>query len=97
MESTSNFKTLRVILSSKVVRDFVQHNILPDLNEAQRTNGSVSAARNSSNQIEQTCEKSMHDSEIVDSMGMRPIVLLNRLSTNDLQRISTFGYLQCID
>lgn len=93
--SASNVKTLRVILSPKVVRDFfVRKNILPQSNRMQGINGHASRPT-ASNSIEKIREKNIHDSEIVDSNEKRPIILLDRLSSNEMQNISVLGYLQC--
>lgn len=81
-----NNKTIRVILSRKVVHDFVQHNILPDFNQIRQNNGNTSTASNSTESIEKIPGKIVHDSKIVDSNGMQPIILLDRLSANEMQR-----------
>lgn len=90
----STTKTLRVVLSPKVVRDFfIRNNNSSDSNQMQDTNGHGRES-SASNSIEQTSKKNIHDSEIVDSNGMKPIILLDWLTPNELQNISLLGYMQ---
>lgn len=93
--SASNGKTLRVILSPKVVRDFyIRNNMLPHSNGMQEINGYGNSST-ASNSIDQIREKEIHDSEIVDSNEKRPIILLDRLNANEMKNIAMLGYLQC--
>lgn len=93
----SGGKTLRVILSPRVVHEFyVRNNILPQSNRMEEINGHKSMST-ASNFIKKVAKKTFYDSEIVDSNEKRPIVLLDRLSANDMQKVAALGYLQCIN
>lgn len=64
-------RTLRVRLSRKVVRDFVENNILPD------SNGVIEYGNASNASI--SPDKNVHDSKIRDSNGKQPAIMLDRL------------------
>lgn len=95
MANTSNGKTLRMILSRRVVREFVEQNVLPDLRQIQQN---TPTARNVDEHAGPARKKkAKRDCKIVDSNGLRPTILLDRLSTSDMKNISRLGYLQCIN
>lgn len=90
----SNTKTLRIVLSPKVVRDFaIRTKKSSSLNGTRKT--SRRESETSGNSTENNCKKIIRDSEVVDSNGRRPIILLDRLTSNEMQTISTLGYISC--
>lgn len=82
----SEAKTLRVVLSPKIVQDFyMRNNKSSDLNRKQENNGGGSAST-ADNSIEPIRKTNFHDSEIVDSGGKKPVIWLNRFNPNEIPK-----------
>lgn len=92
--SVSHAKTLRIVLSPKVVREFfVRSNGSPNSNRMQEVDGRGSAPT-ANNTNEPIRKRNFHDSEINDSDGKRPIIVVDRIGRDEMRKISMFGYLQ---